>query len=408
MTTPYDRRTVSPDNLSLWSQVALFLRPTLGAQYAAWNTRRLEQYAHKVTRLSVPVISIGNITFGGAGKTPLVLSLSKHLVEQGYRPGIVANGHGGRLRKSGALVSDGLRIMRDPAAVGDEAVLLGHALKEAGVPVSAGMYREQVGQLLIDKCGVDCLILDDGFQYRSLVRDADLVLIDATNPFGAGGREAYGFLREPIESLKRASAILITKANLIPLLDLPDTGVVVHRDWLLGELERVVPEDIPRIDVPIVAPHLQRVWHPHEGSQVSDDPISDPLRPATKVSPFPLARPTLPAIDDPTAPQSLLPITALGNPEAFEATCRLAGLHVSQPVRYEDHYQYALGDLIWWNQLISRSTHEGIVVSSKDWIKIHPMRKALQMPCWVLTAELQVPDWSKLYLMPDPQSNPGL
>lgn len=400
MTTPYDRRTVSHDNLSLWSQAALFLRPTLGAQYAQWNTRRLEHYAQKVTRLNIPVISIGNITFGGAGKTPLVLSLAKHLVELGYRPGVVANGHGGRLRKTGALVSDGLRVLRDPAAVGDEAVLLSHALREAGVPVAAGMHREQVAQLLIDKCNIDCLILDDGFQYRSLHRDADLVLLDATNPFGAGGREAYGFLREPLASLKRASAILITKANLIPLLDLPESGVVIHRDWLLSQLEGVVPEDIPRIDVPIGGTHLERVWHPHEGTQLSDDPIADPLRPAAKASPFPLARPTLPSADDPTPPKSLLPITALGNPEAFEATCRLAGLHISQPVRYEDHYSYALGDLIWWNQLLSRSTHEGIVVSSKDWIKIHPMRKALQMPCWVLTAELQVPDWSAVISMP--------
>ncbi|MCG3152217.1 MAG: Tetraacyldisaccharide 4'-kinase [bacterium] len=398
MATPHDRRTISPDNQSLYSQLLLGLRPWLGSQYAVWNARRLSRYATQPVQLTVPVISLGNITFGGTGKTPLILSLVRWLHEAGHRPGVIAAGHGGSRRRTGVLVSDGIRVLQPLAAVGEEAQLLAHALKSAGVPVAAGMKREQLGQMLLDRGLADCLVLDDGFQYRTLQRDADLVLIDATNPFGAGGAEAYGFLREPPSSLRRASAILLTKGNLIPLLELPRQGVHVHRDWVLDEIRRHIPESLPIVDVPVQAPHLERVWHPHEAGLQSPDPIADPLQksPSPAASLYPLARPDLPALEDPALPQHLMPVTALGNPEAFEATCRLAGLQISQPVRYEDHYVYSLTDLIWWNQLLSRGTQQGIVVSSKDWVKIHPMRKALQMPCWVLTADLSPPDWGAL------------
>ncbi|HYE79647.1 MAG TPA: tetraacyldisaccharide 4'-kinase, partial [bacterium] len=154
MGSRYDRRSISPDNLSFASQALLALRPGLGSSFASWNARRLGAFARKTEHLPVPVVSVGNIAFGGTGKTPVTLSLARWLTERGRRVGVVASGHIGRLRKEGALVSDGGHVFLDVPQVGEEAVLLARALRELRIPVAAGAPRGDLARQLIDRHGV--------------------------------------------------------------------------------------------------------------------------------------------------------------------------------------------------------------------------------------------------------------
>lgn len=391
MGSRYDRRSISPDNLSLYSQALITLRPGLAESYSSWNSRRLNAFARREESLPVPVISVGNIAFGGTGKTPVVLSLGRWLASKERKVGVVCSGHAGKIRKAGGIVSDGAHVFLDASSAGEEAVLIAHALRDLHIPVAAGAQRTALGQLLIDRYGVDTILLDDGFQFRSLHRDADLCLVDATNPFGAAGIEDFGYLREPPHALKRATAILLTKANLIPFLELPSKGTVVHRDWVMEQLEVLAP-GVPVFEVPVVDVHLERAWDPP--AEVPDREDAHATAEIVEVAP---GAGILDA-EATVSPARLLPISAIGNAEGFEATCRMAGLLFRDPVRYDDHAAFSQGDILWWNQLAAQWGYAGIVVTSKDWVKIHPLRGGLRVPCYVLTMRLEPPSWDDLGL----------
>jgi len=165
----------------------------------------------KIERLSCPVISVGNITAGGTGKTPMVITLAKGLSEKGYRPAVLSRGYGGRNSKGTTVVSDGDRIFAGPEEAGDEPVLIAESLE--GVPVITGKSRFRAGRLAIGRFGADLLILDDAFQHRSLHRDVDIVLVNETAPFGNGLMLPRGELREPLRALTRADIIVMTDAG---------------------------------------------------------------------------------------------------------------------------------------------------------------------------------------------------
>ncbi len=151
-------------------------------------------------RLPVPVISVGNLTTGGTGKTPLVAWLVETLRERGYRPGILSRGY--------RSLEGGLN---------DEALVLERLCP--GTPHLQQRDRVAGGRRAIAEFGCDVLILDDGFQHRRLVRDLDLVVIDALRPFGFGHLLPRGLLREPVSSLARADLVVVTRASPAALAD---------------------------------------------------------------------------------------------------------------------------------------------------------------------------------------------
>lgn len=159
-------------------------------------------------RLPCPVVSVGNITVGGTGKTPLVILLAKLLREKGRRPAVLSRGYGARTKAPVNVVSDGNRILTGWREGGDEPVLIARSVP--GVPVLTGPRRLLTGQAAIGRFGADVLILDDAFQHRALYRDLDIVLIDATRPFGNGRLLPGGPLREPAEALSRAHLLIRT------------------------------------------------------------------------------------------------------------------------------------------------------------------------------------------------------
>ena len=161
----------------------------------------------------VEVICIGNISVGGTGKTPAVHFFVKKLLAKGRKVAVVSRGYRGKRKRDPLLVSDGMVIFATPQESGDESYLHAINLK---VPVIVGTDRYKACMFAKKHFDIDTIVLDDGFQHRKLYRDRDVVLIDATNPFGGGYVLPRGLLREDFKrAVKRASEFIITKSDLV-------------------------------------------------------------------------------------------------------------------------------------------------------------------------------------------------
>lgn len=165
----------------------------------------------KPRKLSCPVISVGNLTVGGTGKTPMAIWLAEMLKAAGFRPAVISRGYRGRAEKTGGIAGDGKRVLMSPETAGDEACLMAAKLK--GVPVLVGADRFRSGRTALEKFRADVVILDDGFQHRRLARDLDVVLVDGAEGFGNGWLAPRGILREPLASLGRAHALVLTRCD---------------------------------------------------------------------------------------------------------------------------------------------------------------------------------------------------
>ena len=164
----------------------------------------------RVKRLAVPVISVGNITMGGTGKTPTVLMLARELMARGKRVVVLTRGYGGSLEGEVHIVSDGNSLLLSTAEAGDEPCLLAATLP--GLMVVMGSDRYLAGSLALKELTPDCFILDDGFQHQRLGRDLDILLLDWTEPLGNGRIFPAGFLREPASAVNRAHLAIYTRA----------------------------------------------------------------------------------------------------------------------------------------------------------------------------------------------------
>jgi tetraacyldisaccharide 4'-kinase len=164
----------------------------------------------KPKRLPCPVISIGNITVGGTGKTPLVMALARGLMDRGIPVAILSRGYK-RKRTSKTLVSDGNNILLLPEESGDEPFLMAGSLK--GVPILVGKDRFVNGQIALRQFGVHALLLDDGYQHLQLYRNLNILLIDSSIGFGDRYLLPRGLLREPLSYLCRADLFLLTKVE---------------------------------------------------------------------------------------------------------------------------------------------------------------------------------------------------
>jgi tetraacyldisaccharide 4'-kinase len=157
------------------------------------------------------VLSIGNLTVGGTGKTPAAAMMADWALKEGFRPAILSRGYGGKHGKKTFEVSDGHRLFCTALEAGDEPYLLAKTLK--GVPVILSKARYEAGLRASEQHGSNFFILDDGFQHIGLKRDLDLVLLDATSPFGNMHLLPRGPLREPVEHLRRADVFILTRTG---------------------------------------------------------------------------------------------------------------------------------------------------------------------------------------------------
>lgn len=265
-----------------------------------------------IQRAAVPVISVGNLTTGGTGKTPLVAMVCHLLQESGVRPGIVSRGYGS---------IDG--------EANDEKLVL--SLLCPDVPHAQDPDRVAAANSLTIAERVDAIVMDDGFQHRRLHRDLDIVLIDATNPFGYGYLLPRGLLREPLASLQRADVVIITRANLV-------------RAQVLAEIERAIIDAAPQL--------VDHILH------VVFQPTSLRNPDGTRMS----------LSDTMTRPVYLM--AGIGNPDAFRITAVRAGIRVVGTSWFPDHHHYSSDDLNQV-QLEAKASGEALIVTTlKDLVKL--------------------------------------
>lgn len=161
------------------------------------------------TKLAAAVVSVGNLTVGGSGKTPFVAALARELQARGDRVAVLSRGYGRRSKSPFVLVSDGERILASVEDSGDEPMELARAV--SGLAVAVGANRAAVGRQLLERLGPHTFLLDDGFQHRKLRRDLDLVCVDAREPVESLRLLPRGRLREPFENVSRAHAVIWTR-----------------------------------------------------------------------------------------------------------------------------------------------------------------------------------------------------
>lgn len=295
----------------------------------------------------IPVISAGNITAGGTGKTPCIMALAEMLQKKGRHPAILTRGYRGGAEKKGAVVSNRERVLLSPLEAGDEPYLM--AVRLPGVPVIAGRDRVRSAREA-EAMGADVLLLDDGFQYWKLSRDLDLVLVDCTNPFGGGHVLPRGLLREPLEHMNRAGVIILTKCDQ------------VSRDALEGierNLARLAPE----------TPVISSSHHPSALTEISQ------WRKGEKDS---LSR---------QAGKTVYLLSGLGNPDAFRRTAVSAGMVVRGEKVYPDHHRYSREEI---EEAAARAKACGascIMTTEKDAVKMDGSLPG-DMPILVLAIEM--------------------
>ena len=317
-----------------WKLLFLPLTPlyatVVRARAAAYRRGWLRSY-----RLPAPVISVGNLSFGGTGKTPTVIGLVRELVRLGQRPAGLTRGYGRRGRDQVVVVGPepGLSVQQ----TGDEPMELARRLP--GVPIVVDADRRQGGREALRR-GADILVLDDGFQHLRIARDLDLVLLDAGDPWGGNHLPPRGRLREPVSALARASAVLITKLSVQPDEQLAAVRSRVHRE--AGEL-------------PIFGARMRpvRVRSP-EGWQ----PI------------------------DVLAGRRVLAFAGLGRPADFARSLEDVGAEVVAKRFFPDHHDYSDDEL---RQLEAEAQQEGavLVTTGKDAVKL-----TAHAQVWEIEAEM--------------------
>lgn len=203
---------------------------SLSALYSGAVTLRGKMFDRgwlRVRSLDVPVISIGNLTTGGSGKSPMTAWMAGMLARMNQRPVVVSRGYGGRHTGPATVVSEGEGPLVTAEVGGDEPVMLARRL--TGVPVIVSHTRFDGGSLAISRYDAGCILLDDGFQHRSLHRDFDLLLVSGTDPFGNGRLLPAGPLREPLTAMGRADAVIVTRSDRAARQQLDTIGKAASR-----------------------------------------------------------------------------------------------------------------------------------------------------------------------------------
>jgi tetraacyldisaccharide 4'-kinase len=275
--------------------------------------------ARKKIRLKARVISIGNITLGGTGKTPLVEYLGRKMKERNKKAAILSRGYGRRVRTP-LIIAE--KISWQDA--GDEAVLLSRNLKD--IPILVGKNRAESGKEAMDKLGAEIILLDDGFQHWPLQRDLDVVTLDYTRPIWENSLFPLGDLRERVNSLKRAQVFVLTR------VDNTGSSLNIWQDYLRD-----------------INPEASIFLTCHEPAGF--------ISKKGRVFPLSIVR-----------GKKLTAFSGIANPEAFEETLKTLGGRLLYSLRYPDHYEYGSTDLKEIEMIAQQS--EAIITTEKDLVRI--------------------------------------
>lgn len=348
------KRIISGESKGVLPDTARLVLSGLSGLYGAVVNDRNGMYNRRATDprivvdVDVPVISIGNITVGGTGKTPMVSYVCSYFLKKGMKPVVLSRGYKAKDNKISTIVSDGTNILVTPEESGDEAYLL--AKKLPGCAVVIGRSRIQSAQIAVEQLKADVLVMDDGFQHRKLNRDLDIVLLDATNPFGYENVLPRGLLREPLSGLNRADLVILTKTDQVESVDL--TAIEERLRRLAPQLRWVSSVHNPQ------TPLLLRDWKNGSVSQDNFLPEGQPL----------------------------LAVSAIGNPASFTKTIHSAGYTVIDELSFRDHHNYSDKDVLFILAKANATGVKGIVITEKDAVKLMKFDQAVDsaIPFYVL------------------------
>lgn len=295
-------------------------------------------------RLPRPVISVGNITVGGTGKTPVTAHIARLLMQQGARVAVLSRGYGGSMEGRCAVVADGRSILLDAAACGDEPYLLASQLP--GLIVVIGSNRYHAGCLAMEAFNPDVFLLDDGFQHLRLQRDLNILLLDARHPFGNRLTLPAGLLREPLSAAFRADLVIHTRC--------PAAGVL-HP--LPGRTN-------------LAARHqLSQLVALADGT---DSPFS-----------------TL-------AGKRVVAFAAIAEPASFFTGLQEQGMTLVQTLAFPDHAPYADADLERIGTACRDHGADALVTTAKDSVKLKSLPAELASRTFVACLELGLDDGAPL------------
>lgn len=306
--------------------------------------------------LGIQVISIGNVTAGGTGKTPVTELFARTLAAKGRKVAILSRGY---RRKEASwwqrmftqvidpplVVSDGKRVRLDSAVGGDEPYMLASNLP--GVAVVVDRDRVKAGRYAIKRLGCDTIILDDGFQYQRLKHSVEVVLVDATNPFGNGNMLPRGILREPVRHLKRADLIFLTKCRG----DVSETVAEIRKYNKKAEIVKC--SHSPKV--------LKDVWSREE---------------------FPLSW---------LEGKTVCTLSGIASPKGFENSLRNLGAKVVWCERYADHHRYDPSEILYALNRTADMGSDALVTTEKDAVRF-PRFETVPVKCLYLRIAIDILD----------------
>lgn len=331
--------------------------------YRVITSARLAAYrsgVFRTTSLPVPVISVGNITTGGTGKTPLVEWVCRTIAETLPTEAtdrksvcVLTRGYGRENPNTQVVVSNGREVLASEREAGDEPFLLAKNLLGIAAVIS-NADRIGAGQWAIRNLGTEVFVLDDGFQHLRLARNLDIVTIDATNPFGGGELLPDGRLREPIDGLARADCVVITRSDQTADLE-----------SLKASVRRIVREH-PIFSSRMATAGFSRI----DGARIE-------------------------AAEFITKPMAAF--CGVGNPRSFFTQVRSAGVNIVSEHTFADHFKYGQSHLDALVKEAQATGAQGLITTAKDATKLGNLRRDL--PCYVLQIEIQIDDEEHLRKM---------
>ena len=289
--------------------------------YGAAHHARWQWFARRAARLARPVISVGNLHWGGAGKTPMVAAVARHLSARGLHTAILSRGYG-RRSKGVRVVSTGEGPLLGPLVAGDEPVLLAGELPGVAVVVGEDRYRAGLQALEHLDPAPDVFLLDDGFSHLGLFRDIDLIVFPAADPLAGGRLLPTGRLREPLASVDRADAAILIGADRAAAESL---GEVLEPFGLEG---------------PVFACSID--------TQPARLVTGELLETGTRV----------------------LTVAAIARPERFVEAARKAGFRIAETLTFPDHHSYPRRSLRRIERAFRKTASDAVLTTSKDRVKL--------------------------------------
>ena len=322
---------LQPDKAPLYSWASLLLLISLC--YGGGVKLRRALYGSGIMggkKLPCKVISVGNLTLGGTGKSPMTVFLAKRIQQMGYQVVVCSRGYGGRASQKGGIVSDGNHCLMAPEDAGDEPVMMAAKLKE--IPVVVGKDRYRAGKMALRQFRPDVLVLDDAFQHLRLKRDINLLLMDSRHPFGNGYLFPRGVLREPASAISWGDAIILTRSNAACGED-PDHVPLKPPGW---------HDNLPLFRTS----HVPKIYRVIKGKQIAANP-------------------------DILTGQRVLAFSGIARNDDFKQTIKKLGCELAGFLDFPDHYWYSDGEIQQISSMRTKAGAKYIMTTEKDFARIH-------------------------------------